>query len=48
MIVTAETVEEGEVTGDPVFQSKRKDIVKGKDIGNRARRGKRKVKTVKT
>ena len=48
MIVTAETVEEGEVTGNPVFQSKRKDIVKGKDIGNHAGRGRRKAKTVKT
>ena len=48
MIVTAETVEEGEVMGDPVFQSKRKDIIKGKDIGNRAGRGRRKAKTVKT
>ena len=48
MIVTAETVEEGEVMGDPVFQSKRKDIIKGKDIGNRAGRGRRKTKTVKT
>ena len=36
MTVTTETVEEGEVTGDPVFQSKRKDIIKVKDIGNQA------------
>ena len=48
MIITAETVEEGDVTGDPVFQMKRSDIVKGKDIGNRAGRGKKKAKTVKT
>ena len=48
MIVTAETVEEGETTGEPVFKSKRKDIVKGKDIGNRAGRGRKKAKTVKT
>ena len=48
MTVTAETVEEGEVTGDPVFQSKRKDIVKGKDIGNHARRGRKKAKSTKT
>ena len=37
MTVSAETVE-----GDPVFQTKRKDIVKGKDIGNRATRARRK------
>ena len=48
MIVMAETVEEGETTGEPVSRSKRKDIVKGKDIGNRAGRGKKKAKTVKT
>ena len=48
MTVTPETVEKGEVTGDPVFQSKRKNIVKGKDIGNRAGHGKKKAKTAKT
>ena len=48
MIVTAETMEEGEVTGDPVFQSKCKDIVKGKNIGNRAGHGRKKTKTTKT
>ena len=36
MVVTAETMEERETMGKPVFQAKRKDIVKGKDIGNRA------------
>ena len=45
MIIMAETVEEGEVMGDPVFQSKRKDIVKGKDISNCAGRGRKKAKT---
>ena len=29
--------------GEPVFQAKRKDIVKGKDIGNRASQAKRKA-----
>ena len=48
MIVTAETMEEGEVTGDPVFQSKHKDIVKGKDISNRVGCGRKKTKTTKT
>ena len=37
MTVSAETV-----VGDPVFQTKRKDIVRGKDIGNRASRARRK------
>ena len=43
MVVTAETMEEGEAMGEPVFQAKRKDIVKGKDIGNRASRAKKKA-----
>ena len=43
MVVTAETMEEGEAMGEPVFQAKRKDIVKGKDIGNRASQAKRKA-----
>ena len=43
MVVTAETMEEGETMGEPVFQAKRKDIVIGKDIGNRASRAKRKA-----
>ena len=45
MTVTAETIEEGEGTGEPVFQAKRKDIVKGKDIGNRASHAKKKKAT---
>ena len=36
MTVSAETV-----IGDPVFQAKRKDIIRGKDIGNRASRARR-------
>ena len=43
MVVTTETMEEGEGMGEPVFQAKRKDIVKGKDIGNRASRAKKKT-----
>ena len=43
MMVTTETMEEGEGMGEPVFQAKRKDIVKGKDIGNRASRAKKKA-----
>ena len=43
MVVTAETMEEGEAMGEPVFQAKRKDIVKGKDIGNRGSCAKKKT-----
>ena len=40
MTITSETVEIGEPpdSGEPVFKDKRKDIIKGKDIGNRAAR----------
>ena len=40
MTVTTETVEirESSDLGEPVFKNRRKDIVKGKDIGNRAAR----------
>ena len=40
MTVTSETVEIGEPSdsGEPVFKDRRKDIIKGKDIGNRAQR----------
>ena len=48
MVITTETLEEGEGTGEPVFQAKRKDIVKGKDIGNRASRAKKKKKATET
>ena len=43
MVVTVETMEEGEAMGEPVFQVKRKDIVKSKDIGNRVSQAKRKA-----
>ena len=43
MVVTVETMEEGEAMGELVFQAKRKDIVKGKDIGNRASQAKKKA-----
>ena len=36
-------MEEGEGMGEPVFQAKRKDIVKGKDIGNRLSHAKTKA-----
>ena len=48
MVITMETLEEGEGTGEPVFQAKRKDIVKGKDIGNRASHAKKKKKATET
>ena len=48
MVITMETLEEGEGTGEPVFQAKRKDIVKGKDIGNRASCAKKKKKATET
>ena len=35
MTVTLETVQE---EGEPVFKARRKDILKGKDIGNQARK----------
>ena len=40
MTITTETVEVGEPSdsGEPVFKDRRKDIIKGKDIGNRAAR----------
>ena len=40
MTITTETVEVGESSdlGEPVFKDRRRDIVKGKDIGNRAAR----------
>ena len=31
MVVTAETMEEGEAMGEPVFQVKRKDIVRASE-----------------
>ena len=40
MTVTSETIEIGEPSdsGEPVFKSQRQDIIRGKDIGNRAAR----------
>ena len=40
MTVTSETVEIGESSqsGEPVFKNRRRDIIRGKDIGNRATR----------
>ena len=42
MTVTSETLDVGEPSssGEPVFKKRRKDIIKGKDIGNRARKEK--------
>ena len=48
MTVTSETVEVGEPSssGEPVFKSCRQDIIKGKDIGNRAARRMAKEPTI--
>ena len=44
MTVTSETVQE---EGEPVFKARWKDILKGKDIGNQARKGKGKSRSAK-
>ena len=44
MTVTSETVQE---EGEPVFKAGRIDILKGKDIGNQARKGKGKSRSTK-
>ena len=44
MTVTSETLQ---VEGEPVFKARRKDILKGMDIGNQAQKGKGKTQSAK-